>query len=259
MSRGAIALLALMAASGPVGAQTQQPPAPGGIAFFPRFDFYAGLERLSGDDPRFVWDANFKGDIDLVDYGAGRVAFVANYEAILGREFREFDPNQGNYILEGSVSARRSALEFAAVFHHVSRHLSDRPKRFPVDWNMIGGRVGATATKGRTELQGHADLRRVVQRTFVDYRWEFESGARARMHIRPRTALMAAGAIQLLGVDGSRNRGAQHGVRGEGGIRVEGRGAALELFAAVERRVDPYQLMFSTATWVSAGFRLVGR
>ena len=37
---------------------------------------------------------------------------------------------------------------------------------------------------------------------------------------------------------------------------MEGRGAALELFVAAERLIDPYQLEFSTATWLTAGFRL---
>ena len=68
-------------------------------------------------------------------------------------EFRQFDPNQGNYTLEGSGSVRAGPIEVAGVFHHVSRHLSDRPKRFPVDWNMIGGRIRAATARGRSELR----------------------------------------------------------------------------------------------------------
>ena len=41
-------------------------------------------------------------------------------------------------------------------------------------------------------------------------------------------------------------------------MRVEGRGAALELFIAGERRIDPYPLEFSQATWLIAGFRISG-
>ena len=58
------------------------------------------------DDPRFVWDTNFGGELDFVDYGLGRTTFAANYEAVLGEEFRRFDPNQGNYLLDLSTSAR---------------------------------------------------------------------------------------------------------------------------------------------------------
>jgi hypothetical protein len=214
------------------------------------------MEHLFSEEQRFVWDAHFGGDLDIVDYGRGRATFVANYQTILGSEFRAFDPNQGNYILEGSVSARADAFELAGVFHHESRHLSDRLKRNPIDWNMVGGRIRGGVVRGRTELRGRADVRGVVQNTFVDYRWELDAGAAARVALRPRFAVVATGGLRVRGVDGTRDRGTQHGYRGEGGLRIDGRGAALELFIAAERRIDPYQLEFSTATWVTAGFRI---
>ena len=43
----------------------------------PRYDFHLTAEHLSGDDKSFVWDANFGGDLDVVDYGKGRASFVA--------------------------------------------------------------------------------------------------------------------------------------------------------------------------------------
>ena len=255
MRRLLLALVCLASAD-PVLGQTLQASQPPAVEFFPRFDFYVSMEHLFSDDDRFVWDANWGGDLDIVDYGIGRFTFVANYQTILGNEFRAFDPNQGNYILEGSLSARAGAVELAGVFHHVSRHLSDRPKRHAVDWNMVGGRVRGTMTRERLHLQGRADLRGVVQRTYVDYRWELDAGADTRLDLRPRVALIAAGAARLVGVDGTRDRGSQHGFRAEGGVRINGRGAVLELFVAAERRIDPYQLEFSTATWMTTGFRI---
>ena len=53
-----------------------------------------------------VWDTNFGGEIDVIDYRTGRAIFAANYQAILGDEFRPFDPNQGNYIIGVGVTAR---------------------------------------------------------------------------------------------------------------------------------------------------------
>jgi len=148
------------------------------------------------------------------------------------------------------------AIEAAGVFHHVSRHLSDRPKRFPIDWNMIGGRIGGSTVSGRTVLRGRVDVRGVIQKSYVDYRWEVETAGAARVELRPRVALVSSGSFRLVGVDGSRARGTQYGARGEGGVRLDGRGAALELFVAGERRLDPYQLEFSTATWLTVGFRI---
>jgi hypothetical protein len=71
--------------------------------------------------------------------------------------------------------------------------------------------------------------------------------------------VLLAGSVRRLGVDGSRDRGGQTGVRGEAGVRLEGSGGAVELFVSAERRIDPYPLEFSTATWVTAGFRLLTR
>ena len=266
MRRVTILLLALAVVPSAAAAQNiyiQSPPPaavpPGDVEFLSRFDFAVGLEYLLKDDPRFVWDAQFGGELDMVDYGYGRATFTAVYETMLGSQFRAFDPNQGNYLLEGSLSARRGPLELAGVFHHISRHLSDRPKRFPVDWNMIGGRVRGGTVRGRTDLQGRLDLRGVIEHTFVDYRWELDSEAHAQVALHPRTSAIAGGSFRVLGVDGSRHRGTQYGVRGEAGIRVLGRDAALDLFTAVERRIDPYQLELSTMTWMTLGFRITGR
>ena len=260
--RGISAALVILAAAAPATAQTTAPQAaqsPAGTTFLSRFAFHVGMEHLSSPDPRFVWDAHWGGDLDLVDYGRGAVTFTAVYQTILGDEFREFDPNQGNYTLEGAASVRARPVEMAVVFHHVSRHLSDRPKRFPVDWNMLGARVRTGLTRGRTEVQSRLDLLSAVQKSFVDYRWELDGDARAQIRLTPRLAAVGVGGVRVVGVDGSRARGNQYGWRADGGIRLEGGAAALELFVAGERRIDPYQLEFSTATWFTTGFRLLSR
>ena len=263
MSRALAVLALVLTTAAPSVAQTFSAQATQGGSsspdFLSRFDFYVGIEHLGSDDPRFVWDAHWGGELDLIDYGRGALTFGAIYQTILGNEFREFDPNQGNYMLGGSASIRAGAVEVAGVFHHVSRHLSDRPKRFPVDWNMIGGRVHGGITRGRTELRAQGDVRGVIEKSFVDYDWEIDGVSRVQVGLTPRFALVGSGGFRFVGVDGSRDRGDQYGWRGEGAVRVDGGAAALELFVAGERRVDPYQLEFSTVTWLTTGFRLVSR
>ncbi len=249
-----LGVLTLLVSAAPASAQTT-----GDSPFLTRFDFGVALEHLSHDDPRYVWDAKWVADVDLIDYGSGRLIFAAEYQTILGDQFRIFDPNQGNYMLEGAASLRRGSTEVAAVLHHVSRHLSDRPKRFPIDWNMIGGRVLTSLERGRTQLRTRTDVRTVIQHTHVDYEWELDTESAARVRIRPRVAMVARGQLRVFGVDGTLGRGTQYGARGEGGVRLDGPAAVLELFVAAERRVDPYQLEFSTTTWLSAGFRLTNR
>jgi hypothetical protein len=235
------------------------PQSTSSIEFLPRYDFHLDAQHLSSSDPRFVWDANFGGAVDFVDYGFGRATFLANYQVILGEEFRNFDPNQGNYTLEGSASGRFHGAEAALVFHHISRHLADRPKTFAIDWNMLGGRVQKAFAVRATQMNAHVDLRGVILHSYVDYRWELEAGLHNVHRLASRVAAVSGVDLRLLGVDGSQNRGTQTGARGEGGVRLEGKAGAVELFVAVERRIDPYPTEFGTDTWASAGFRLLSR
>ena len=258
MIRRVLVLLAGLACAVSASAQTAA-PAPR-VEFIPRTAFYMTAERLWGeDDRRFRWDTNFGGELDLIDYGVGRLTFAANYQAILGDEYQLFDPNQGNYVLEGALSGRLPHVELAAVLYHQSRHLGDRPKDIPVDWNMLGVRALRTFPIGTFHLATRADLRGAIKQSFIDYRWEFDGRVRADRVVRPGVGVLLGGSVRHLGVDGSANRGGQTGFRAEAGVRLEGGGGAVELFVAAERRIDPYPLEFSTATWATAGFRLLTR
>ena len=241
-------LLVLMLVLGARPARAQE--------IFPRFDFRFDGQYLTSRDPRFNWSFNFGADTDVVDYGRGRATFRANYEALAGEEFRRFDVNQGNYLLEGSTTLRLEHVEVGLVWHHVSRHVSDRPKRFAIDWNQLAGRVLATWTRGASALAWETDLRATVAKAYVDYSWELESTAQVRTPWTGRYTAVGTGNVRIVGVDGSRGRGTQVAGRVEGGARLNGRAAAAELFAGVERRLDPYQLEFGTSTWFLAGFRL---
>ena len=147
LTRGAAlaACLLLVAAAVASAQAAPQPPVvnppPTTPEFMARYDFHLSIAALtpptitapdgqSTSDQRFSWDTHFGGSLDVVDYVAGRTAILIDYQAVLGSEYRPFDPNQGNYTLEVSSSARMGGrTEVAGVFHHVSRHLSDRPKR----------------------------------------------------------------------------------------------------------------------------------
>jgi hypothetical protein len=244
--------LALLACARPAAAQST-------VQFFPRYDFHLGAQHLSQEDPRFVWDANFGGEMDFVDYGAGRATFVANYEAVLGDQFRSFDPNQGTYLLDLSASGRTHGYEIAAMLHHTSRHLSDRFKRIPVDWNMLGAEVRHDVRRGAVLIRPRANLLGVLLKSNVDYRWEANAGADVRVDVRPRISAIYGGNVRLVGVNGSNTRGTQTGGRIEGGVRFDGERGALELIVAAERRIDAYPLDVSSLSWVSAGFRFVSR
>ena len=251
-----------MVCAGPASAQTATPPDTPArrVEFLPRTVFHMSAEHLSGDDPRYVWGADFGGELDVVDYGRGRFIFEANYQVVLGEEIRSFDPNQGNYILAGNASVRLPlGIEAAAQLYHQSRHLADRPKEEAVDWNMLGGRVRKPFSYNKATFDARADVRGTFMKTTVDYSWEIDAGLRSNVKVYPQIAFVTDVDIRYLGVDGSLNRGNQTGYRVEGGFRFEGRAGAIELFVAGERRIDPYPVEVGTAQWVTVGFRLLSR
>ena len=256
MTRALAFAIILAGCAGPAAAQNRGSK----VSFLPQSEFHMTAARLGGsNDDRFTWDANFGGALDLVDYTSGRLIFRADYEAVLGKEFQAFDPNQGNYMLEGEMTVRLKTIEAGLVFHHVSRHLGDREKTQPVDWNMLGVRVDRSFLVNGAYIAVEGDLRWVTEHSFVDYKWETDANARIDRQFRPAAGVFGGGGFRYVGVDGTGGRGNQNGFHAEGGLRFEGGGGAVELFVGAERRIDPYPLEFSTATWLTAGFRLLSR
>jgi hypothetical protein len=272
---GSLALAAsfVFAFAASAAAQSQQPvvvPAPAAPDFLTRYDFHLSIARLMPSTPtptpvvldeRFAWDAHFGGSFDIADLVVGRLGVIVDYQAVMGSEYRPFDPNQANYTLEGFVSARLDAnTEVAGIFHHVSRHLSDRPKTFAVAYNEIGGRVMRRLTVGATTVDVDLEGGRAVQHSYVDYTWLGEGHLLVRHPVSEHVGLFAHGQGQAFAVNETlANRGAQAGGQIEAGVRVTGRAAVLEIFAGYEKRVDADPLDRLSQRWGLAGFRLLGR
>ncbi len=254
----AAACAAVLAVAVPVRAQ-EATTADESVRFLPRYEFHIAAEYLTVNDPRLGWEAHYGGALDVVSYPGGRVTFTADYGVILGDQIRVFDPNQSRYLLEMTVTRRVGGTEIGGLFHHVSRHLSDRAKIVPIDWNMVGVRVQSAGEEGRMRVEARADLRAVVQRSTVDYQWELVADTVTRYAVGPHAGVFLRSDLRVLGVDGSADRGTQAGLRAEGGVSVEGEAGVLELFAAIEHRVDPVPFVQERVTWAGLGFRLVGR
>jgi len=282
MSRGARSLAvqillctvwSLMAA-GPVAAQQPEiAEPPDRPEFFSRTDFHLNAawlgsshvtpaSGLTAEQQRFTWDTWWGGSIDVVDYVGGRLGVRIDYEAVLGSEFQPFDPNQGNYFLEGNASGRIGAnVEVVGIFHHVSRHLSDRAKfHQPVAYNELGLRLLHRRSFGRATLDVDAEAGRIVERAYVDYTWLADLNFLARAPLTNRFGVFVHAAGHLVGVDPSiANRATQTGGLVEAGLRINGRGGAMELFAGGEKRLDAYPLDRQAEHWFLAGFRLLSR
>jgi hypothetical protein len=258
--RRAVAAAGLAVLAGLVAgpAAAQAPPPPGTVEFLTRYDFHLSAAALSNDDPRFSWDTRFGGELDALDYIVGRTSLRLDYQAILGNEPRAFDPQQGTYVLELSTSVRLRPAEVALVFHHVSRHLSDRAKTDPVDWNLFGVRVLKSASVGAQSVDVEIGVARAVQHSFVDYRWRGDLSGAVRRPIAPRVDAYVRGEGEVIGVDASMNgRGTQAGGLVETGLRLKGSAGAVDLFVGYERRIDAAPFDLQARTWIRAGFRFV--
>ncbi len=255
----AVCLLVWFSAA-PAFAQTPAPPS-SHAEFMPRSIFRVGANSLSGDDQRFSWDAYFGGELDMFDFVKGRVSILADYHPVLGSEYRPFDPNQAYYLLEASGSYRWGATEVAAVFHHVSRHLSDRPKQFAIAWNVLGARAMRHVEMGGLTVDARVGGGAIVQHSFVDYRWTGDADVTVRKALKPRVGVFVHGTGEAFGVDDTvPDRGTQTGGRLEMGLRLVGTGGgAIELFAGVERRVDADPVDQLPMQWGLMGFRLLSR
>jgi hypothetical protein len=255
-------------------AQPYQPiiaPAPASPEFLSRYDFRLSIARLlpSSDTPalqpsidqRFAWDGHFGGSFDFVDLVAVRLGVIADYQVGMGSERQPFDPNQGNYTLEGFVSTRVGTdTEVAGIFHHVSRHLSDRPKDHAIAYNEIGARVMRRLTLGSLTVDADVEGGRTIQHSYVDYTWLGEAQLVVRRPINDKIGLFAHGTGQVYAVDEAvARRGTQAGALVEAGVRVPGRAGVLEIFAGYEKRVDADPLDRLSQRWALLGFRLLSR
>ena len=234
------------------------PPANG--QFFSRFDFNMSAAKLGHPDPRFSWDTHWAGDFDFFDFVKGRISFLTDYQALLGNEFRAFDPYQSSYTLEAAGSYRYGKTEFVGVLNHVSRHLGDRARRVAVAENSLGPRVMRRFTDGPTTIDVRGDVRKVIARAYVDYTWISNIDVTLRSDLNPRLGLYARGFGQTIAVDKTiAGRDRQSGGRLEAGLRVAGTGGSIELFFGAERVVDADQLDRTARNWAFAGFRLLGK
>jgi hypothetical protein len=229
-------------------------------AFLATYDFHLQAIHLRADDEQFVWDADFGGDIDLVDYGKGRLNFLANYEAVIGDELRAFDVNQSNYTLDLRASVRGAQQEVAAVFNHVSRHISDRPRPFPIDWNMLGVQYWRTDDVDSATLRSTTSVLYVISRSFVDYTAQLGGQATLEVPMATHATALAGGAFTMMAVNRELlNRDRQWGGRAEGGVRIFGDAGMLDLVLGYERRIDAHPLQIQPRHWMYLGFRFLTR
>jgi hypothetical protein len=248
--RGVLLLAALLplAAAAPVSAD---PP-----AFLPEaFARLRAARYVPADDDQ-AWTGWIGAGADLLRAGRVTVEFTADVETIIGRERRTFDANQANYHLAGAARIGVGRFEVAPFFHHVSRHLVDRPKTQAVDWNMLGVRATAPLPDARGRVTvgvGHT-----IQVSLVGYGWELT--ARSEVDLLKRDFGRVYAALDLRHVTAESvpafPRGSFTDWTVEGGARWRSGPRSLDTFAAFERRNDVFVETPGARDRLLLGFRI---
>jgi len=188
---------------------------------------------------------------------------VTDYEAVLGSELRPFDPNQGNYTLEPAVSWFAGKNEVSVVFHHISRHLSDRPKKYAIAFNIMEGRYLRKFNVNGTTVAVRTSVGKIMQHSDVDYTWAADWDVMAVHPMNPHVHWYGRSTGEMYGTNPVvRGRSdVQHTARLEAGTRLIAKKADLELFVGVEHRLDatPIDYLRPVINWGIAGFRIASK
>jgi hypothetical protein len=248
--RGVILRAALLSLAAADPAKADAP------SFLPEAFAHLEAARYVPADEEQAWTGWIGAGADLVRAGRVTVEFTADVETIIGRERRTFDPNQANYHLAGAARLTLGRYEIAPFFHHVSRHVVDRPKVQAVDWNILGVRASAPFGGGRGRVT--AGVGHTTQVSLVGYGWELT--ARGEVDLVKRAFGEAYAALDLRRVtaeaDPAFPRGSFTDVTVEGGARWRSGARTLDTFAAFERRNDVFIEVPGARDRLLLGFRI---
>lgn len=199
-----------------------------------------GLHYAPTEDA-FVWDGWIGAGAGLFRIHRTTAYFTADVETVIGRERRTFDANQAAYHLEAGARIAVGRHVVDPFFHHVSRHVVDRPKADAVDWNIVGLRAAGPLPEASPVAGRYAtSIGHTVQWSKVGYQWEVTALLELDLLKRPWGrvyALANARGVTVKDVPGY-PRGGFVDFIGEGGVSFSRGGRNLALFAAYEHRND---------------------
>ena len=245
-----------------LGGPRPQTTAPRAQGFLTGFRTMFGVQRIrgAGVETAFDWDLDMSIDFDVFDLGFSRFNVFGNFETIIGSELRAIDPNQSNYTVDLSIFFRLPRGELAGTFHHASRHLVDRARRDSVAWNMLGIAYGDRFSIGHLEVDTGVRSMGILRRHSMDYLGQFEAYVNMAHLITPTLAIIAGADAVIIPVKSEKfDQGTRNGGRAEAGMRFLAGAAAIDLFAAWERRIDASSVDRETVNWAQFGLRLAAR
>jgi hypothetical protein len=230
------------------------------VEWLPEASLRLMAQRYTSAEPQFKWSGWIGGGLGLARLHGTTLRVDTDVETIIGGQQRTFDANQANYHLEASLRRAFGPTEVRLVYHHVSRHLEDRPKSQAVDWNLLGVRA-SRRFGGAWPVRAHVGLGHTTQVSLVGYGWEFVAGAATERALGPSPASARVyGQIDLRRVQAESTpafpRDGFVDGRVEAGLRLRREARQAALFLAFERRNDVFLLEPGARSRVILGLRL---
>ena len=235
-----------------------------GPDFLSRADFHLSANALLLVDrgsSASCGTAYFGGDADIFDYVFGRMSVLADYHAVLGDEYRPFDPNQAYYASKcrprtglGENRDRRRLSSRVAAPQRPPEAVRDRLERRGRAAAASGRRQGLHLRHaGRGRAESSSTRMWIIAGPLTSISW------RVIRSIPASDCSSTSTASCLRSTDRSPTGVRRMGDSSKAGLRINGHGGALELFAGGERRLDADPLDRQTHSWGIAGFRLLSR
>jgi hypothetical protein len=224
--------------------------------FLPAVSLHLEAARYEPVHPDLHWTGTMGGGADLVGAGSLRGYIVGDVETLIGNTRRAFDASQANYTLETGARFRLGGITVNPFFHHVSRHLVDRPKEPAVDWNILGARGDAVFHRGRVRTGlgiGHTTLA-----SLVGYRWEVTGYADDDLVQWGGSVVYAAARGRFVTIDPDPDlvRGDFLDWNVEGGLGFPRGSRRLDLYVACDHRNDVYLQVPGALTRAMFGMRI---
>lgn len=207
----------------------------------------------------FAWDTWIGAGAGLLRVRTTTAYITADVETVLGRERRAFDANQVNYHLDGGFRIQAGRHRVIPFFHHVSRHVVDRPKTQLVDWNLLGAKVAGPLPQA-FPLRGRyaASVAHTVEWRTVGYEWELIGALDITLCTRSWGALYLRGGTRFVTVAPQTGipRGDFADVLAETGARLGKDARELDFFVAYQHRNDVFLLVPGARDWALLGLRI---
>ncbi len=230
------------------------------VRLLPDSALHLELARYAPAETDLTWSAWIGAGVGLLKVRGATAYLAGDVETVLGEQRRLFDADQVNYHLEGGARVPLAALELVPFFHHVSRHLIDRPKTPNEDWNMVGLRTtGALPVSWPLRGRWSLGLGHTVETKYVTYGWELTARLDAGL-VRwswAQSYLRIAGrAVSTQSTPAGQGAGFLD-VTVESGMRLARGERRADLFLAYEHRNDVRLLTPGSRDRALVGLRLV--